>query len=198
MWLIKEENNEEITDKQGILNTWQKYVEELYETRNRPTILDIENETNIRRWKGTSNYYGRRGAKVDWDFRSLTWSKTLMELIFNQCGEFRRNPEGPVSWTQSPHLHDGAPGIFSDFLRSVLMLKREWGEESNGKLPHLFVLSKTAALVSEFAVEDLPWAELQPRFLLLQWRTCPWAEHWWCDLCRRRVPVWYYGHFPCH
>ena len=36
------------------------------------------------------------------------------------------------------------------------MLKREWGAESNGKLPHLFIPSKTATLVSEFAVEDLP------------------------------------------
>ena len=35
MWLIEDENNEEITDKQGILNTWQKCVEELYETRKR-------------------------------------------------------------------------------------------------------------------------------------------------------------------
>ena len=34
------------------------------------------------------------------------------------------------------------------------MLKREWGAESNGKIPHLFILSKTAALVPEFAVED--------------------------------------------
>ena len=38
---------------------------------------------------------------------------------------------------------------------------------------------KTAALVPEFAVEDLPLAELQPRFLSLQWKTCPWAKHWW-------------------
>ena len=30
------------------------------------------------------------------------------------------------------------------------------GAESNGKLPHLFIPSKTATLVSEFAVEDLP------------------------------------------
>ena len=36
------------------------------------------------------------------------------------------------------------------------MLKREWGAETNGKLPHLFILSTTAALVPEFAVEDLP------------------------------------------
>ena len=36
------------------------------------------------------------------------------------------------------------------------MLKREWGAESNGKPPHLFIPSKTATLVPEFAVEDLP------------------------------------------
>ena len=39
------------------------------------------------------------------------------------------------------------------------------------------VPGKTAALVPEFAVEDLPSAELEPRFLHLQWRTCPWTEH---------------------
>ena len=48
-----------------------------------------------------------------------------------------------------------APGIFSDLSRSVQMLKREWGAESNGKLPHLSIPSKTAAWVPEFAVEDL-------------------------------------------
>ena len=36
------------------------------------------------------------------------------------------------------------------------MLKREWGAESNRKLPHLFIPSKTATVVPEFAVEDLP------------------------------------------
>ena len=36
------------------------------------------------------------------------------------------------------------------------MLKRERGRESNGKLPHLFIPSKTATLVPEFAVEYLP------------------------------------------
>ena len=34
--------------------------------------------------------------------------------------------------------------------------KEEWGAESNGKLQHLFIPSKTATLVPEFAVEDLP------------------------------------------
>ena len=36
------------------------------------------------------------------------------------------------------------------------MLKREWGAESNRKLPHLSNPSKSAAFVPEFAVEDLP------------------------------------------
>ena len=36
------------------------------------------------------------------------------------------------------------------------MLKREWGAETNGKLPHLLILSKIATLVPEFAVGDLP------------------------------------------
>ena len=34
------------------------------------------------------------------------------------------------------------------------------------------ITGKTAALVPEFAVEDLPSAELQPRFLHLQRKTC--------------------------
>ena len=47
------------------------------------------------------------------------------------------------------------------------MLKREWGAESNGKLSHLFVPNKTAALVPEFVVEYLPLgrtAALVPEF----------------------------------
>ena len=39
--------------------------------------------------------------------------------------------------------------------------------ESNGKLPHLFIYSKTAILVPEFAVEDLPLGRtkaLMPEF----------------------------------
>ena len=36
------------------------------------------------------------------------------------------------------------------------MLKREWGAKRNGKLQHLFIPGKTATLVPEFAMEDLP------------------------------------------
>ena len=44
------------------------------------------------------------------------------------------------------------------------MLKREWGAEIKGKVTRLFIPCKTAALVPEFAVEDLPSADLQPWF----------------------------------
>ena len=79
------------------------------------------------------DYYCNRGRRVIGISRSLNWSKALMDLIFNPCGEFRGSPEGPVSEIHSPHLHVGAPGNFPDLLRSVQMLKRKWGAESNGK-----------------------------------------------------------------
>ena len=47
------------------------------------------------------------------------------------------------------------------------MLKREWGAESNGKLPRVSIPSKTAACVPEFVVENLPLsrtAALVPEF----------------------------------
>ena len=47
------------------------------------------------------------------------------------------------------------------------MLKREWGAENIGKLPHPFIPNKTAAWVPEFAVEGLPLsrtAALVPEF----------------------------------
>ena len=36
------------------------------------------------------------------------------------------------------------------------MLKSEWDAESNEKLPHLIIPSKTAPFFPEFAEEDLP------------------------------------------
>ena len=62
------------------------------------------------------------------------------------------------------------PGMFSDLLRSVKMLKTQWGAESNGKLLHLFIAGKTATFVPVFVMEDLPSAELQSMFLRIQWR----------------------------
>ena len=99
---------------------------------------------------------------------SLIWSETLVEPIFNPCVEFRWSPEGPLSRIHSPHIHVGATGIFSDLLRSVQMLKRELGAKSNRKLPNIFIPSKTATLVPEFAVNDLPLS-----------RTLWWWWWWW-------------------
>ena len=97
-----------------------------------------------------------RGRRLIGISGSLIWSKTLMELMFNTCGEFRWSLEGSVSQIHSPHLLVDAPTIFSGLLRSLQMLKREWGAESNGKLPQLF-----KSLV-----------KLQPLFLSLRWKTC--------------------------
>ena len=57
------------------------------------------------------------------------------------------------------------------------MLKREWGVESNGKLPHLHIPSKTATFVPEFSVEELSFgrtATLDPVFVV---KDLPWAQH---------------------
>ena len=108
---------------------------------------------------------GRRGViRIS---GSVICSETLMELIFNPCSEFRWSPEGPFSQIHSPHLHAELHGIISDLLMSVQILKRKWGAESSGKLPHLFIPSKTATLVPVYAVEDLPLgrtAVLVPEF----------------------------------
>ena len=51
----------------------------------------------------------------------------------------------------------------------------EWGAESNGKLPHLFIPSKTANLVPEFSVKDLPLdrtATLVPAFAVKDLPLC--------------------------
>ena len=81
----------------------------------------------------------------------ITWHYSILT-----CGEFLWSPEDPISQIHFPHPHVGAPVIFSDLLSSLHILNIEWGAESNGKLPHLFIPGKTAALVHECAVEDLP------------------------------------------
>ena len=85
-----------------------------------------------------------KGEKGDLDFRISDLVKNPDGTDSNPCGEFRWSPKGPVSQIHSPHLLVRAPGIFSDLVRFVQMLKREWGTEKNGKLPRLFVPNKTA------------------------------------------------------
>ena len=119
---------------------------------------------------------------------SLILSKTQMELIFISCGEFRWSPEGSVSQIHSPHLLAGAPGIFSDLLMSAQMLKREWGAESNGKLLHLFIPSKTSTVVPDFVVEDLALgrtAVLIPEFAVKN-LSLGRSHWWWIYTCKGR------------
>ena len=118
---------------------------------------------------------------------SLICSKTLMKLIFNPCDEFRWSPEGPVSQIHSPHLHAGAPGIFSDFLRSVQMLKREWVWKETGSYCTYSYLVKLQPRFLSLQWKTCLWAKLRPWFLSLQWRTCTWAEYSDDDFMHTRI-----------
>ena len=110
-----------------------------------------------------------------------------MESIFNPV----------VSQIHSPHLHVGAPGIFSDLLRSVQMLKRESGvRKATGSYRTYLSLIKLQPGCLILRRKIYLRAELQPLFLSLQSATCPWAEYswwwWWW---------WYisshFGHLQC-
>ena len=121
-----------------------------------------------------------KGSKGDWDFRISDLDKNPDGTdIFNPCGEFRWSPEGPVSQIHSPHLLVGASGIFSDNLRFVYMVKREWGAESNGSYRTYSSLVKLQPRFLSLQWKTCLWAELQPWCQSLQRRTCPWVEHWW-------------------
>ena len=107
----------------------------------------------------------------DWDFRISDLVKTPIGTdIYLLWWISMWSPEGPVSKIHSTRLHVGAPGNISDLLRSAQMLKRKWGAESNGKIPHLFIPSKIVTLVPEFAFKTCLWTELQSWFLHFQWK----------------------------
>ena len=104
----------------------------------------------------------------------LIWSKILIELIFNLCDEVRRAQLAKSTLLTSILVR------FRSF-KSVQMLKREREREkerereresgvrkATGSYRTYSIPGKTAALVPEFTVEDLPSAELQLKFLCLQ------------------------------
>ena len=126
---------------------------------------------------------------------SLIWSKTLMELIFKPCGEFRWSPELAKCTLLTSTM--GPLGSFR-FLRSLRMLKREWGAESNGKLPHLSIPSKIATVVPEFVVEALHLgrtAALVPEFAV---KYLPLGrKHWWWYVISSYRPTGWKGN-KCH
>ena len=78
------------------------------------------------------------GAKVDLDFRisdlvKKPWWDCCLTPVVN-LGEVRRAQLAKSTLLTSSLV---PLGYFSDLLRSVQMLNKEWGAESNGKLPHL-------------------------------------------------------------
>ena len=81
----------------------------------------------------------------------LSGQKPWWNWLFNPCGEFQWRPEGPVSQIHSPHLHFGAPGIFSDLLRFVQQLKKERGVwKATESYCTYSIPGKTAAFVPAF------------------------------------------------
>ena len=126
-------------------------------------------EAGCEGWLGFPDF--RSGQKPWWD-----WYLTLVVNL----GEIWMAQLAKSTLLTSTLVH----------LALFIAKEREWWAESNEKLPHLFILGETATLVPEFAVENLPCAELQPWFLHLQWRTCPWAElqPWFLHLQRRTCP----------
>ena len=79
------------------------------------------------------------GAKADWDLWSgqKRWWNWYLTSVVN-FGEVWMAQVAKSTLLTSMLVRLG----------SVQMLKREWGAESKGKLPHLFIPSKTAAFGS--------------------------------------------------
>ena len=102
------------------------------------------------------------GTKGDWDFRISDLIKNPNGTNINPCGEFRWSPEGLVSEINFPHIHVGAPGIFSDLLKSVQMLKREWGTESKGSYRTYWIPGKLQ-----------PWFKNRPVVWVVRPLVCP-------------------------
>ena len=99
-------------------------------------------------------------AKGDWDFRIPDLVKNPDETSVVNLDEIRRAQLAKSTLLTSTMVSLGFFKICSD-------VKERVGAESSGKLPHLFIPSKTATLVPEFSVENLPLgrtAALVPEF----------------------------------
>ena len=128
-------------------------------------------KTELHRWYcGYIYIYIYGGGRLIGISRSLIWSKTLMELMFNPCGEFQWNPEGPVSQIHSSHLLVDVPGIFKVFSDA---------KERVGCGKQREVTAPIKSLV-----------KLQPWFLSLQWKTCLWQPRF-LPLCRTLMMMIY-------
>ena len=103
---------------------------------------------------------------------SMICSITLMEMLFNPCGEFWVRRAQLAKFTLlTPCWCPWDP--FKSFKVCLDAKERERERErgvrkAKGSYYTYSIPGKTAAWIPEFAVEDLPSAELQSRFLRLQ------------------------------
>ena len=102
--------------------------------------------------------YGVSGAKGDGISGSLIWSKTLMELIFNSCGEVRR-----ARLAKSNLLTSTLHWCPWDLLRSFKVCSDAKERVGCGKQRE-----------ATTPIQSL--LKLQPWFLSLRWKTCLWTE----------------------
>ena len=100
----------------------------------------------------TKWYSGTLGPKDSWHL-SDRWGKTPKKSNPGNLSR-PRIESGPATW-QARML---------PLVPQRWTLKIEWSAESKGSYRIYSIPSKTAALIPEFVVEDLPSAELQPRF----------------------------------
>ena len=120
-------------------------------------------------------FYIIRGRRVIGISGSLIWSKTLMELIFNLGGEFRDVRRAQLA-KSTLLTSTWCPWDLLGSWRTVQILKGEWGAESNGKLPHLFITSELFPWLLSLRWKTCLWADLQLWCLSLQWKTRTWQN----------------------
>ena len=99
-------------------------------------------------------YWGRSVIGIS---RSLIWSKTTMELIFNPVVNFGKVRRAQLAKSTSSPPRWCPWDLFRFFKVCSNSKERERGCGKQRKLPHLSIPGKTAALVPEFVVEDLPF-----------------------------------------
>ena len=123
-----------------------------------------------------SLHRGRRviGISGHWSGQKPWWNWYLTPAV--NFGEVRRAQLAKSTLLSSSLV---PPGIFSDLLRFVLMIKREWVQKARGRCRTFKSLVKLQPWFLSLQWKTCLWAELQPWCLSLKWRTCPWAEHWW-------------------
>ena len=103
------------------------------------------------------------------------WFNLYLMPVVN-FGEVRRDQLAKSNLLTSTM---GAPGIFSDLLRCVQVLKRErgCGKQREAIARTYSSLVKLQPWFLSLQLKICLWQSCKPWCLSLQWKTCPWEEH---------------------